>query len=83
MEDHRMKEELGELKTGQKLLEYRADQTDKVIVQLTQSVDKLHGDIKPLADHLKWMVRLGLFYVISDTVGLDNAFKLLPKLVGM
>lgn len=78
-----MKEELGELKTGQKLLEYRANQTDKVIVQLSHSVEKLHIDIQPMANHLKWIVRIGMFYVVSDTIGLDHAIKLLPKLVGV
>lgn len=83
MEANKMKEELSELKTGHELLKYRADQTDKVITKLSESVDKLHKDIQPIGEHLKWLTRLGIFYVVADTLGVSEAIKVLVKMIGV
>jgi len=82
-DNNKMREDLSTLKSGQKLLEYRADQTDKVIGELSDSVKKLHKDLQPIGDQLKWLVRAGIFYVISDTIGFPEAIKLIPKLIGV
>lgn len=83
MEDNKLKDDVSELKTGQELLRYRADQSDELIKGLKNSVDTLQGSFTKMELHSKVVKYLLTFYVIADTLGIKEALKILPKLVGI
>lgn len=68
MEANKMKEELSELKTGQELLKYRADQTDKVIAKLEATLEKLTKG---------GYIFLGIY--VAAQLGAGDAIKILLK----
>lgn len=64
----KMREELSELKSGHKLLEYRADQTDKVITEIKTTLGKISKG---------GYIFMGIF--VADSIGAGEAVKIVLK----